>query len=78
MQELDGHVANDDKSSKAVQWEEIQANQFAAVLLMPTAFLVRDLNRIGRVDDDHIVQLLARKCRVCPQAMDIRLNSLGH
>lgn len=66
----------DDGASKAVQWEEIQANQFAAELLMPTAFLIRDINKIRRIDD-HIVQFLARKYRVSPQAMDIRLNNLG-
>lgn len=66
----------DDESSKAVQWQEIQANQFAAELLMPTAFLKRDLNRIGRVNE-HLVQILAQKYRVSSQAMDIRLNNLG-
>jgi Zn-dependent peptidase ImmA (M78 family) len=66
----------DDESSKAVQWEEIQANQFAAELLMPTAFLMRDLNKIGRMND-HLVQFLSRKYRVSSQAMDIRLNNLG-
>jgi Zn-dependent peptidase ImmA (M78 family) len=66
----------DDQSSKAVQWQEIQANQFAAELLMPTAFLKKDLNRIGRVNE-HLVQILARKYRVSSQAMDIRLNNLG-
>lgn len=66
----------DDQSSKAVQWQEIQANQFAAELLMPTAFLKRDLNKIGRVNE-HLVQILARKYRVSSQAMDIRLNNLG-
>lgn len=66
----------DDDSSKAVRWQEIQANQFAAELLMPTAFLRRDLNRIGRVNE-HLVQILARKYRVSSQAMDIRLNNLG-
>jgi Zn-dependent peptidase ImmA (M78 family) len=66
----------DAESSKAVQWEEIQANQFAAELLMPTAFLTRDINRLGRIDE-RIVQFLARKYRVSPQAMDIRLNTLG-
>ncbi len=66
----------DDESSKAVNWEEIQANRFAAELLMPTAFLMRDLNKLGRVDDN-LVQLLARKYKVSSQAMDIRLNSLA-
>jgi len=66
----------DDESSKAVQWTEIQANQFAAELLMPTAFLKRDINRIRRIDD-HLVQFLARKYRVSSQAMDIRLNNVG-
>jgi len=66
----------DDESSKAVQWEEIQANHFAAELLMPTAFLIRDINKIRRIDD-HTVQFLARKYRVSTQAMDIRLHNLG-
>jgi Zn-dependent peptidase ImmA (M78 family) len=66
----------DDESSKAVQWTEIQANQFAAELLMPTALLRRDVDRLGRIDD-HLVQFLARKYRVSSQAMDIRLNNLG-
>lgn len=66
----------DDESSKAVQWQEIQANQFAAELLMPTAFLKRDLSKVRRIDDN-FVQVLARKYRVSSQAMDIRLNNLG-
>jgi len=65
----------DDESSKAVRWEEIEANQFAAELLMPTGFLIRDINRLGRIDAS-TVQFLARKYRVSPQAMDIRLNKL--
>jgi Zn-dependent peptidase ImmA (M78 family) len=43
---------------------------------MPTAFLIRDINKIRKIDD-RIVQLLARKYRVSSQAMDIRLNNLG-
>ncbi len=66
----------DDESSKAVQWQEIQANQFAAELLMPTAFLKRVLSKLRRIDDN-FVQVLARKYRVSSQAMDIRLNNLG-
>jgi Zn-dependent peptidase ImmA (M78 family) len=66
----------DDDSSKAVQWEEIQANQFAAELLMPTRFLMRDIDKIRRFDAQ-TVQFLARRYRVSPQAMEIRLTNLG-
>jgi Zn-dependent peptidase ImmA (M78 family) len=37
-------------SSKAVNWTEIQANRFAAELLMPTKFVKSDLDSLDQID----------------------------
>ena len=63
-------------SSKAVNWIEIEANRFAAELLMPTRFLKRDLNSCQNIDK-RTVALLAKKYIVSPEAMKIRLSQLG-
>ena len=64
------------ESSKAIDWNEIQANRFAAELLMPTAFMLKDLDSL-EVVDIHAVALLAAKYVVSPGAMKIRLSQLG-
>ena len=63
-------------SSKAINWTEIQANRFAAELLMPTRFLQSDLDALDRIDK-RTVALLATKYVVSPEAMKIRLSQLG-
>ncbi len=64
------------ESSKAVNWTEIQANRFAAELLMPYRFMIKDLDSLEAVDR-HAVALLASKYIVSPDAMKIRLLQLG-
>jgi Zn-dependent peptidase ImmA (M78 family) len=69
-------------SSQAVDREEIEANRFAAELLMPEAFLRRDVdelraNGIADVMDDGLIQELARRYTVSLQAMTFRLANLG-
>lgn len=64
------------ESSKAIDWNEIQANRFAAELLMPTSFMLKDLDSLEAVDR-HAVALLATKYVVSPDAMKIRLSQLG-
>jgi Zn-dependent peptidase ImmA (M78 family) len=66
----------DAESSKAVNWTEIQANRFAAELLMPTRFMVKDIDSLEAINA-HTVALLARKYVVSPDAMKIRLSQLG-
>lgn len=51
---------------------EVQANQFAANLLMPALFLRKKYDP----DADNVSEL-ARTCAVSPMAMRIRLKSLG-
>jgi len=64
------------ESSSAVNWLEIEANRFAAELLMPGAFLRKDLDQLRQMDN-HAVALLASRYRVSAEAMKFRLINLG-
>lgn len=66
-------------SSTGVDPAEIEANQFAAALLMPTAFLERRIQELGisPLWDRHVEEL-AEEFYVSGQAMTIRLTRLGY
>jgi len=68
-----------ERSSLAVDDAEIEANQFAAELLMPAAWLRADLrNRhIDIEDDDDVITELADKYGVSVKAMTVRLTAIG-
>lgn len=71
-----------ERSASGTDREEVQANKFAAALLMPDPFLRRDLRRSGilealpHVDDDKFLEL-ARSYGVSTQALTLRLVNLG-
>ena len=67
----------DDVSSEGCDLEEIEANVFAAELLMPEFFILRD---IGSLDiwDDESIQRLAREYDVSLQSLAYRLSNLGY
>ncbi len=67
-------------SSKGEDPEEIEANGFAAELLMPEEFLRKDLSASAFTDlnDERRMQQLAKKYQVSVQAMTNRLVSLGY
>ena len=65
----------DDESSLATNIEEIEANTFAASLLMPAHFLDA-LNAEDAVDDDSRVADLAAQFDVSRHAMSLRLINL--
>jgi Zn-dependent peptidase ImmA (M78 family) len=73
----------DQLSSEAVSIEEIEANAFAAELLMPTRLLAQELSKLPHVQDyerddvDDLVGDLAGKFSVSKQAMRNRLSNLG-
>lgn len=68
----------DGTSALANDREEIEANQFAAGLLMPRAAVEAEFNRhLGRESVERIVELLARRFEVSPQAMRFRLMNLA-
>ncbi|ATU93103.1 hypothetical protein BLM14_16890 [Phyllobacterium zundukense] len=69
--------AADATSSLAVDEKEIEANQFAAEILMPKRFLLRELadNPIDLESDEDILRLSA-KYAVSSQAMTYRIANI--
>jgi Zn-dependent peptidase ImmA (M78 family) len=71
----------DARSSLAVSREEIEANRFAAALLMPREWVIDEANRwLERrpgIADEELVEALARGFDVSRQAMEYRLADLG-
>ncbi len=57
--------------------EEIEANAFAAELLMPEHFIEEDMEELD-VWDDEGIQELAQKYQVSTQSLIYRLNHLGY
>lgn len=68
----------DDLSSQAVSRDEIEANAFAAALLMPAEMLIEDLRgqEIDCESEDQL-RVLAAKYGVSLQALNLRLINLG-
>lgn len=68
------------RSSEGSDPEEIEANHFAASILMPARFLERDLGASRHIDsdDDEFIARLAKRYEVSSQAMLIRLINLGY
>jgi Zn-dependent peptidase ImmA (M78 family) len=68
----------DERSSQAVDRWEIEANGFAAELLMPASMLEEDLAGFEMdYEDEELTRQLADRYRVSLQAMAIRLTTLG-
>lgn len=68
------------RSSSGLDQDEVQANAFAAELLMPMDLLIREFNvqaRKQRASATAIVTMLADRFLVSRQAMEIRLSSVG-
>lgn len=65
-------------SATGESWREIEANYFAASLLMPTDLLAKHHEKLvnAHEDDDEVLTALARKFEVSIQAMSIRLAKL--
>ena len=74
-------INRDSKSALAIDKNEIEANGFAAALLMPRDHIVREVQK--RLDskagkkDYFLVDHLASTFQVSTQAMEYRLNNLG-
>src|ERR1700735_758496 len=75
-----GHLITprNSRSSTGVDLKEIEANQFAACLLMPSKLLLQSIKalKVKSLCDDH-VKKLASEFQVSEQAMTIRLSTLG-
>lgn len=68
-------INRNERSSDGTDMQEVEANQFAAELLMPLRFLLRDINSVDFESDDD-VRTLADKYRVSPTAMTFRLANV--
>lgn len=66
------------RAAEGVDPQEIEANHFAACLLMPLHLVEREVERLGvpQLSEEH-VSSLARTFGVSEQSMAIRLTSLG-
>jgi Zn-dependent peptidase ImmA (M78 family) len=70
-------LARDASSSKGFDRKEIEANRFAAELLVPKDFLVAELRgRVIDVEDVFLMGELARTFDVSSQMMSIRIGEL--
>jgi Zn-dependent peptidase ImmA (M78 family) len=68
-----------DVSSLGLDTDEMEANRFAAELLMPTRFLKDDLEGVSLdLTDDGAFRTLAKRYGVSVQALTIRLTGLGY
>ena len=66
-------------SSEGTDQDEMEANRFAAELLMPLDFLMADLaERVFDLADDSQLRALAKRYGVSTQTLAIRLNGLGY
>jgi Zn-dependent peptidase ImmA (M78 family) len=70
-------LRRDEKSATGRELIEIQANQFAAELLMPKSFLHRALgNKMPDIDDSALIDKLAREFKMSADAMRFRIINL--
>lgn len=69
----------DSNSSNGDKWQEIQANQFSAALLMPKHLIEKEISQpeYDLLDVDDLCLLLAERFQVSTQAMSYRLGILG-
>jgi Zn-dependent peptidase ImmA (M78 family) len=67
----------DPLSSTATDSEEIEANAFAAELLMPESLMRQAVAKLPKADRKALVKRLAEDFHVSRQAMEIRLVNLG-
>jgi len=78
---VDGLLHRDSMSSQAVNTHEIEANAFAAELLMPRNILLNELRDLipksGVADPSRLTKQLAERFQVSQQAMEFRLANLG-
>ena len=67
----------DRTSSLATDREEIEANRFAAALLMPEALVLAAARETGSRDMEQHIAVLAKRFQVSVEAMSYRLINLG-
>jgi Zn-dependent peptidase ImmA (M78 family) len=57
--------------------DEMEANEFAAVLLMPEDLITKDFKKLFEKDSDEIISKLAKRYEVSQPALTYRLKNMG-
>lgn len=71
-------MMRDTTSAKGEERVEIEANQFAAELLMPRALIEKELSgKQFDMEDDKPLEEIAKKFRVSKQALELRIRTLN-
>lgn len=71
-------LMRDPKSAAGTEQIEIQANQFAAELLMPNKLIKKELSgKQFDIEDERPMERLAKKFRVSKQALEYRIRNLS-
>ena len=72
-------LMRDSNSATGTQRMEMEANSFAAELLMPSFLLLPMLKKNGfDIDDEKPLEKLSRKFRVSKQALDYRIRNITY
>jgi len=70
-------LMRDTNSATGVERMEIEANQFASELLMPTDLIMKALEaKPFDIDDERPIEELARRLKVSKQALEYRIRNL--
>lgn len=64
-------------STTGESWREVEANYFAASLLMPKEDVKSHFEKWSELEEDIRLKKLAQRYEVSMQAMSVRLNTLG-
>lgn len=75
---VDRVIMRNSSSSEGTDLREIEANQFAACLLMPEDMVHHHLQSLKSQYVEDVVRQLAKQFKVSEQAMAFRLSSLGY
>ncbi|MBI3805328.1 MAG: ImmA/IrrE family metallo-endopeptidase [Nitrospirae bacterium] len=74
-------MKRDERSSQAIDIQEIEANKFAAELLMPESLIMAAVQNLPSKKPDissgQLIEELAKAFQVSSQAMEYRLTNLG-
>lgn len=74
-------MKRDGRSSQAIDIKEIDANGFAAEILMPETIVLESVSRLHSNKPNYstgdLIEELAEEFQVSPQAMEYRLTNLG-
>jgi Zn-dependent peptidase ImmA (M78 family) len=78
LRRRDARQRKDGYSSGGIDYEEVEANQLGAALLMPRSLVQQEIKKSDLdLDDDEAITFLTKRFHVSTAAMSNRLSNLG-